>query len=345
MSMTDAQFQIAAAVVVLIVSLIWHYRRRASSGAPRVVGLYVYPVKCCAENQESEATLDAFGFEGDRRFQWVDGAGALCTPRNDLYAKLFHIRPRLTFTADHTPSSLTLSINKFFSASDTLTIDLASARTEEKTCEVICTDIKYALRDYGDAPSEWLERATGIRGLRLVGQPDDCARTIAFNKKQNEALPEEAPTAGMSLADEAPFLLTTLESLADLNRRMRAKGQPAADMRRFRPNIIVSGWRAYEEDGVRRLRIGGIEFIAWQRCARCKMTTIHRDSLKTSAEPLRTLADYREREAGCRNFGMHLVPATALTGGREAITIAEGAPVEILEYDEERRAEWLRLFG
>ena len=73
------------------------------------------------------------------------------------------------------------------------------------------------------------------------------------------------------------------------------------------------------------------------------MTTIDRDNLTHGPEPLATLSTFRERARGQRNFGVHLVLAEE--GLPETTTISSGAQVEILEYDEERRAEWQRLFG
>ena len=77
------------------------------------------------------------------------------------------------------------------------------------------------------------------------------------------------------------------------------------------------------------------------------MTTIDRDTLQRSAEPLTTLGSFRERKNGQRNFGMHLIPAglDGIEGKVDVGIISVGDTVEILEYDEERRAEWVRLFG
>ena len=72
------------------------------------------------------------------------------------------------------------------------------------------------------------------------------------------------------------------------------------------------------------------------------MTTIDRDTLQYGPEPLATLSTFRERANGQRNFGMHCIAAEGTPSGAR---IAVGDKVEILEYDEERRGEWLRLFG
>jgi len=78
------------------------------------------------------------------------------------------------------------------------------------------------------------------------------------------------------------------------------------------------------------------------------MTTIDRDTLETGAEPLATLSTFRERANGQRNFGMHLIPAQGVCSAEMAVsemTISVGATVEVVEWDDERRAEWTRSFA
>ena len=95
---------------------------------------------------------------------------------------------------------------------------------------------------------------------------------------------------------------------------------------------------------MKRIKIGPIEFLVWQRCGQCTMTTIDRDTLKRSGEPLNTLSSFLERENGQRIFGVHMIPVLENVES-EGMVISVGDKVEILEYDEERRSEWMRLFG
>ena len=206
-------------------------------------------------------------------------------------------------------------------------------------------DSEAALGDYSTNVADWLREATDIcDSPHLVGIPrENFTRIMQVNPDQGEELPTSSPIP-LSLADEAPFLLTTHESLSDLNERLKLAGKETVDMRRFRPNIVIGGLEPWEEDSLKRIKIGPIEFLVWQRCGRCTMTTIDRDTLKRSGEPLNTLSSFRERENGQRNFGMHMIPVLE-NGESEGMVISVGDQVEILEYDEERRSEWMRLFG
>ena len=320
---------LAALVVVLLVILV---RIRRLKKLPHVVSLFIYPVKSCKEQNVDTVAVTPRGFAFDRRFQVVDSAGEVCTPRDDRTVALFKI------SAELTSESLTLTAANL----EPLTISLATARTKVAKCAVIASPHRHPLLNYGEAASNWFEKC-GLPGCRLVGMPDHSQRTACVNPKQGEAVPTRSP-APVSLADEAPVLLTSVESLADLNRRLRARGQPAVDMQRFRPNVVIAGLRPYEEDAMRRVRIGGVDFWVWQRCGRCKMVTIDRDTLEHGPEPLATLSTYRERAHGQRNFGVHLVPIEGIPPGGE-VTIPAGASVEVVEWDESRRAEWRQRHG
>ena len=203
---------------------------------------------------------------------------------------------------------------------------------------------KEPLKDYGDAAAAWLSAALpdvpgGVR-LTGIGSGAGYRRMVVTNPKQGDVC--QVSSAPVSLADEAPYLLTTEASLGNLNARLAGRGQPAVDMRRFRPNIVVAAGsvlQPWEEDSWKRIRIGAAQFWVWQRCGRCTMTTIDRDTLRRGGpEPLATLGTFRERAHGSRNFGVHLVPCDGWGGMPE---IAVGARVEVLEHDAERRAEWL----
>ncbi|CAB9496996.1 amidoxime reducing component 2 [Seminavis robusta] len=302
--------------------------------AIKVSELNIYPVKSCAEQSVSEATVTPRGFAGDRIAMVVDANGKCCTSRDKDKAKLFHIHADLDVDNDN----LTLTAA---SAYYPLEVDLQKSAPSGKVTHNEAPG-EMQLADYGNVAAAWLEIATGIAGCRLTGIGEDYQRKVMVNASQGDAVPNNGD-APVSLADEAPFLLTNEASLDDLNSRMVARGKSPVDMRRFRPNIVVSsgsGLSAWEEDTWSKIRIGGtVEFFVWQRCGRCTMTTIDRDTLDRSGEPLATLNTFRESVKGQRNFGMHLVPdpSTLVDGKAE---IHAGDKIEVLEYNKARQTEW-----
>ena len=59
-----------------------------------------------------------------------------------------------------------------------------------------------------------------------------------------------------AFADGFPFLLTVSSSLDDLNRKMSENCSETLIMERFRPNIVIEGPSAWEEDGYKTVKIG-----------------------------------------------------------------------------------------
>ena len=128
------------------------------------------------------------------------------------------------------------------------------------------------------------------------------------------------------------YLLVNEASLNDLNRRLKARGKFSINMDRFRPNIVVTGLEPWQEDCLKKIQIGNVQFHVWQRCGRCTMTTINRETLERGPEPLSTLSTFRERENGMRNFGMHLIPMSPIPNDA---TVVVGENIKILQYDHE----------
>jgi hypothetical protein len=122
----------------------------------------------------------------------------------------------------------------------------------------------------------------------------------------------------VSFADGFPFLLISEASLGDLNDRLAYP----IEMKRFRPNFVVSGAEAFGEDTWKSIQIGDIQFDLVKPCARCILTTIDPETGEKGAEPLKTLASYR-RVNNKVLFGQNLV---AVKEG----TVSEGDNIKIL---------------
>jgi uncharacterized protein YcbX len=184
--------------------------------------------------------------------------------------------------------------------------------------------------DEGDEAAQWITRAVGVP-LRLVSFAPDATRLASKKWTQGEDVPTQ-------FADAFPLLVTSEASLADLNARLSAKGAPPIPMNRFRPNIVVDGEGAFEEDFIETMSIGGGEIVLRfaKPCDRCQITTLdHRTGERNPqwiGEPLDTLMTFRAdpRVNGGLTFGMN---ATVVAGAGKRVAV--GAPVQWeLRFDE-----------
>jgi len=378
---------------------------KSSSSTPsiQVSQLNIYPLKSCGEISVQVAYTTPTGFEYDRIMQVIDpNTGLYCTPRTPHYAKLFHIQPHLHIPTQLLTLTQTQTGGK--NVLPPLEIDLSHARTTTPLQAQAMGNVPVQVEDLGDGASSWLQQVLEIpsssssssstatksssssstTNCRLVKIGSSYKRHVVVNPDQNEPLPHPTTTRSgssgskekkdaslpslppvVSLADEAPYLLTTEVSLHDLNQHLRQRSQTPVDMKRFRPNIVVvssssgvgtstsSTLKPWEEDTWKKIKIGQVEFWVWQRCGRCTMTTIDRQTLERGPEPLATLSTFRERSHGQRNFGVHLIPvdddATMISSSSSSRSrrhpIQVGDTLEVLEYDEERLMEWKQLHG
>jgi uncharacterized protein YcbX len=123
----------------------------------------------------------------------------------------------------------------------------------------------------------------------------------------------------LGFVDSMPLHLVSQASLDDLNSRLDGP----VEMNRFRPNLVVSGGSAFQEDRWKRIRIGDVRFRVARDCVRCQIPTIDQSTGVKGIEPMETLGTYRAGSLGVL-FGRHLVHE-----GRGRIR--RGDPVEVLE--------------
>jgi uncharacterized protein YcbX len=243
----------------------------------QVTALYVYPVKACAGVSVSSADVQARGFARDRRWMVVDEHGRFVSQREAPV--LARVRVALL------DSGLRLS------APGLPDLELP-AECDGEPIEVEVWGYRGAARRHAGASawfSDHLKRRAG-------------AVYMADDERRPTSRTGSAPGDIVSFADGYPFLCVSEQSLADLNARLAAP----IDVRRFRPNIVISGAAPYAEDRWHRVAIGPVAFRMAKRCDRCSVTTVDPDSGERGAEPLQTLAAYR-REDGKVWFGVNLI--------------------------------------
>ncbi len=262
----------------------------------RVAALYRYPVKGCRGWPLTEAEVGERGIVGDRGYMLVDADDRFITQRT--HPRMALIEPRLG------DGSLALTAP----GRDSLTV----TRTERggRRLVTVWRDRCEAI-DQGDAAAAWLSGFLGVN-CRLVTMADDFVRLV-----DREYSVGEHDQVGF--ADGYPFLLTTEDSLADLNGRMAAP----LPMNRFRPSIVLAGAPPFAEDGWRLIRIGAIVFAVVKPCARCVVTTTDQATAERGAEPLATLATFRKVRGKGVMFGQNLIH-------RSTGTLRVGDAVELI---------------
>ncbi len=262
-----------------------------------LTALTYFPIKSCRGLEVDSSVLRRGGLEHDRRMMVVKHDGDFLTQRE--YPRLALVLPTL---AD---DCLNLAAPDF----DSIRVPL---QTSGATVPVrVWKSRGIPAVDQGDEAADWF--SAWLRApVRLVHIAD------GYERKVN---PDYAvrPDDHTAFADGYPVLLASEESLADLNARLESP----LPMNRFRPNLVVRGTSAFAEDSWKRIRIGSVDLAVVKPCARCVITTIDKETLETSREPLKTLASYR-RKNGKVMFAQNLIP---LNEGR----LSTGMGVEILE--------------
>jgi uncharacterized protein YcbX len=257
--------------------------------ATTVAALHVYPVKGLKGVDVTEARATARGLEFDRRFMVVDGEGNFLSQRE--YPKM------ATIWTDIAGDELLLS------APDADEVRVPLIPTGPATQRVrVWKSVVDAAPVSGEA-DRFLSSYLGM-DCRLVYMPDTTRRL----SNPHYAGPEKL----VSFADGYAYLVIGTASLADLNRRMVARGQPPLPMNRFRPSIVVEGSEAYAEDSWKEMRVGSARLAGVKPCGRCQVTTTDQSTGEVRGpEPLATLATYRDSAEFGVMFGMNYVTLEA----------------------------------
>ena len=258
--------------------------------APRVVELFVYPIKSAGGVRIEEARVDRRGIVLDRRWMVVDPEGMFLTQRAHPRMVLLDV----AIERDH----LRVAFPKMPA------VHVPFAHRGERIRATVWKDTCDGVVVPGDV-SLWFTEALGTP-CRLVHMADDFARPARPS-------PRLQPADEVGFADAFPFLLTSLASLEELNGRLDAP----VPMNRFRPNVVVDGAPAFAEDGWARLETSGVTFRVAKPRARCVIVCTDQATAERSVEPLRTMAMYRTVDRGVM-FGVNLLhDAPGTLGGSE----------------------------
>lgn len=243
----------------------------------QVTQLFIYPIKSLGGIEVKQSLVTQRGLQYDRRYMLVDENGLFLTQRTLHKMALF---------------KLSLIDDGFVVHHENNTIKIPFAMTGatqqvtiwEDTLDAVIADDYY---------NQWFSEQLH-QPVKLVYMHQESNRPV--NPKyahHNEQL---------SLADGYPVLVISEASLIFLNSKLKK----SIGMDRFRPNVVINGVAAHQEDELPIFKIGTAQFKVAKPCGRCVVTTINQQTLQTGKEPLATLAKYR-RVGDNVNFGANVI--------------------------------------
>lgn len=266
---------------------------------PILSRLYIHPVKSMRGIGLTHALADASGLAFDRVFMVTQPDGTFITARQFPQMVRF------------LPSPLTDGLHLTAPDGSSAVIRFADFAPDAAPTEVWGNHFTALIAPA--AINQWLSGFFDREvQLRWVG-PTPTRRV-----KRHEEVP-------LSFADGFPYLLTNEASLRDLQKRCPA----SVKMEQFRPNLVVTGAQAWEEDSWKVVRIGDVVFDVVKPCSRCIFTTVspERGQKHPAGEPLTTLQKFRTaQDNGDVDFGQNLIARNSgvLRAGDEVAVLATG---------------------
>jgi len=219
-----------------------------------IYSLHIYPVKSCRAIDLDEARLGPRGLQYDREWLFVTPEGRFLTQRSHPVLALLTAEPDdLGVTLIH-PNAGRLRLD----------------RPEPMTT----------------SPADWRLVTVWKREIEAI----DLGREAARFASAVVGEPARIVAAGSdNFPDGHPLLVCTLASLDDLNGRLPS----ALPMSRFRPNIVLEGTEAWEEDHIKDLLIGAARLRFVKACTRCGVTGIDQETGRKALSPLPVLQEFR----------------------------------------------------
>ena len=261
---------------------------------PILSDITLYPIKSCAGLSLREVTLTTTGLMTgqiyDREWMVVDAAGACLTQRE--HPRMALITP--TLKAD------TLELR----APGMLRLEIPLGLPDPELAPTLSTQVwedTVLAYDCDDLTAAWFTQAIGV----------PC-RLARFHAKAERAVSTKwtnGVEASTMFSDGYPILVAGAGSLEDLNCKLRAAGREAIPMNRFRPNLVIDGIEAYEEDYAESFQLGEVLLKPVKPCPRCPMPSVDQATGEFGPDPLDLMQGYRAKPEvdGALCFGMNSI--------------------------------------
>lgn len=262
--------------------------------------MWIFPIKSCGPlvvNEFDCGKLGPVNIFRDRTFMLVRASNnEFVTART--YPRMVLIKPEIK-------NEFILSLSA--PGMDDIIIDIEAFKDSKAKITASVWKDKAPVIDCGDEIAKWFSQFLLEKddGFRLVYYPSENPKP--YISKRIKKFPAASGIDTGTLHDETSYMLMNSDSFDDLNKKIEKQVMPL----QFRPNFVVKGPKAWEEDSFHWIKIGEqAVFKKLEPCLRCMLTTI--DPLtgerNKNEEPIKTLKTFRLfNEIGKSPvFGVHL---------------------------------------
>lgn len=256
----------------------------------KIAQLFIYPIKSCAGIELKEAVLTDTGLDLDRAWMVVDEKGVFVTQRE--VPRMALIQPLLK------------TYDMIVKAPGMLALHVSIDEVEKPVTVTVWEDTVKAF-DMGDLAAQWFSDFLG-KTVRLVRF--DPEQTRLSSMKWTNGI-----EAKNGFDDGFAVLVTSVASLKVLNDKLVADGEKAVTMQRFRPNVVLTGVEAHDEDRLDTLNIetqeGKAQLKHVKPCVRCTIPDVDLQSGKQGTAVGDMLQSYRAdpQMDGGITFGMNAI--------------------------------------
>lgn len=248
--------------------------------------LFYHPVKSLGSVGAKALQIAQMGPLLDRRFMLVDENGVFITQRECPLMTLIHVSDDsgvLSFSFKNPESNV----------SDTCSIAWPDFAFKGEIKNVTLWDDQVEAQLIDHEINAWLS-AILSRSVQLVFINDQTHRQVDLEYAN------KGDSTGF--ADGFPLLLISQASIDFL---AQESGIPLL-AQNFRPNIVVQGCEAFEEDQWRKIRIGDIEFDIVKSCSRCVIPSIDLETAEKN-KPVMTVMLKHRRQGKKVYVGQNLI--------------------------------------
>ena len=262
--MDDLKTFVTFAIVFVMAAYVFNKIFAKPKSKIKIKQLYVYPIKSCKGVTMNAVNISSTGLQYDREWVVVDKDNNFITQRQNPRMALIETEikePMLILSAPDMPNQIS--------------VPLSADSTGKTIVKVTVFGNSIDAFDCGDDVATWLQKFLGRPDLRLMRY------STAFDRHLDK---EFAPKGKTIFADNYSFLMSSIESVREINSKLQPGSTPVT-VANFRPNILLEGvQRPFEEDTWSAVTINGKIFNCVRPCA----AIVARFQISTSLQVLRT---------------------------------------------------------